>query len=117
MKKNNIKQNINELNKIASKFPQSLNEALNFNESENDDAIVDDDFEDVPQRKIQHKEFSSDMSSPSEKAKILIDDIRKKSLRAMAELADTPDDENYIVLKKIWSMTDRKPEQDKNIPQ
>ena len=29
----------------------------------------------------------------------------------MADLADTPEDENYIMLKKVWQMTDRKPEQ------
>jgi hypothetical protein len=41
------------------------------------------------------------MNPASEKAKQLIDNIRKMSLRAMAELADTPEDENYIMLKKV----------------
>ena len=104
MKKENIK-NINEIKKLSSKFPKTLNEALNFNNvSEEDDIEYEDEMEEP------------EMSEPnaSEKARQLIDNIRKMSLRAMAELADTPEDENYIMLKKVWSMTDRKPEQDKN---
>lgn len=40
-----------------------------------------------------------------------VDDIRKKSLRGMAQLAETPDDERYQLLKKIWQICDKKPEQ------
>ena len=40
-----------------------------------------------------------------------VDDIRKKSLRGMAQLADNPDDERYQLLKKIWQICDKKPEQ------
>ena len=56
-------------------------------------------------------EEEPDQITASEHAAQLIDDIRKKALRAMADLADTPEDENYIMLKKVWQMTDRKPEQ------
>ena len=56
-------------------------------------------------------EDEPDQATASEHAAQLIDDIRKKALRAMADLADTPEDENYIMLKKVWQMTDRKPEQ------
>ena len=37
----------------------------------------------------------------------LINDIRKKALKAMANLADTPEDPNYEVLKKIFMMLDK----------
>ena len=40
-----------------------------------------------------------------------VDDIRKKSLKGMASLAETPDDERYQLLKKIWQICDKKPEQ------
>lgn len=40
-----------------------------------------------------------------------VDDIRKKSLRGMAQLAENPDDERYQLLKKIWQICDKKPEQ------
>ena len=41
----------------------------------------------------------------------IVDDIRKKSLKGMAQLADNPDDERYQLLKKIWQICDKKPEQ------
>lgn len=40
-----------------------------------------------------------------------VDDIRKKSLRGMAQLAESPEDERYQLLKKIWQICDKKPEQ------
>ena len=40
-----------------------------------------------------------------------VDDIRKKALRGMAQLAETPEDERYQLLKKIWQICDKKPEQ------
>ncbi len=111
-----IKQDINEIKKISSKFPKTINEALNFNEEEDS---IETAEEPIAEPEIHHEEPQPVVDTPvetnaSEKAKKLIDDIRKMSLRAMADLADTPEDENYIMLKKVWSMTDRKPEQDKN---
>lgn len=110
-----MRTNINEIRKMTTKFPKTLKEALNFNET--DDSIETAE-EPTMEPEIHHEEPVMDkpneINNASEKAKKLIDDIRKMSLRAMAELADTPEDENYIMLKKVWSMTDRKPEQDKN---
>ena len=40
-----------------------------------------------------------------------IGDWGKKSLKGMAQLADNPDDERYQLLKKIWQICDKKPEQ------
>ena len=53
MKKTNIKQNINEIKKISSKFPKSLNEALNFNEVEDDNEEIG--FEDEEEPEVMHE--------------------------------------------------------------
>ena len=117
MKKITLKENVSAIKKMSKKMPKTINEALNFNapcEGEDEDLLVDDDAEDMPvdnAPEMGNEEMP--VNNASEKAKKLIDDIRKMSLRAMAELADTPEDENYLMLKKVWAMTDRKPEQDK----
>lgn len=110
-----MKKTIKNITKLSSKMPKTLNEALNFNEDINDvDMNIEDNEEqplDVPQ-----EEETPAVNNASEKAKKLIDDIRKMALRAMAELADTPEDESYIMLKKVWSTVDRKQEQQQEKP-
>ena len=113
MKRQEFKQNINEIKKLSSKFPKTLNEALNFNEMENDDEMSYDEEEPMNEPKMEEPVHKV-ANNPSEKARKLIDYIRKMSLKAMSELADTPEDENYLMLKKVWSIIDRKSEQDKN---
>ena len=109
--KNTLKENINDIKKFSSKFPKTLNEALNFNEMDNDeemDMMNDENpemMEDEPE--MGHEEIAPEKSNASENAKRLIDDIRKKSLRAMAELADTPQSPEYEALKRIWQLTDK----------
>lgn len=108
MEKNSTKKTIREIKEIQSKLPKSLNEALNFNETENDDMM--DLHHEEPQIHDEHPMNlnDDDMGNPaSQKAKKLIDDIRKMSLRAMAELADTPQDKYYENLKKIWQLCDK----------
>ena len=108
---------IENITKLSSKMPKTLNEALNFNDAApyEEEGIDLDNGEGIQGEPEQEIGIQQPMVNPaSEKAKKLIDDIRKMSLKAMAELADTPEDENYLMLKKVWSMTDRKPEQDKN---
>ena len=115
--KKEMKNSINEMKKMTARFPKTINEALNFNEESDNDMLFDNEEEIEEPAHVEpiHDEpVHNEINNASEKAKKLIDDIRKMSLRAMAELADTPEDENYIMLKKVWSMTDRKPEQDKN---
>lgn len=105
MKKNSIKESIMEINKVSAMFPKTLNEALNFNEEEDYEMgpeMDEEPIEDVPMEEEQPK--GMDVTA-------FVDDIRKKSLRGMAELADNPESEEYIMLKKIWSLVDRKPEQ------
>ena len=128
-----LKQNLSEIKMIAKKMPKTVNEAIGFEDDmqnqypEDIDAMaqevppmgepempIDQQQPDEPKgAEIGDEPIPGGMSGVSRKAAELIDNIRKESLRAMAELADTPEDENYLMLKKIWQMTDRKPEQEK----
>jgi hypothetical protein len=97
---------------LVKNMPKTINEIISF---EGDDAALEGyDDEEMPEESPLDEpgtEEEPDQITASEHAAQLIDDIRKKALRAMADLADTPEDENYIMLKKVWQMTDRKPEQ------
>ena len=104
--KKTVKKNINEMRSLVKSMPKSINESLDFS-GEGD--IYEE--EEMPEEEPVEIEDEPDQATASEHAAQLIDDIRKKALRAMADLADTPEDENYIMLKKVWQMTDRKPEQ------
>jgi hypothetical protein len=103
--KKTVKKNIKEMKSMVKNMPKSISESLQFTENEELDGYDDEMVDEEP------VDDEPDQASASEHAAQLIDDIRKKALRAMADLADTPEDENYIMLKKVWQMTDRKPEQ------
>ena len=104
--KKTVKKNINEMRDLVKSMPKTINESLDF--SGEGDMYEE---EETPEEEPVGIEDEPDQVTASEHAAQLIDDIRKKALRAMADLADTPEDENYIMLKKVWQMTDRKPEQ------
>ena len=104
MRKNTTKTNIKRIKNISSKMPKTINEAINFNEDDNmdydmmDDEPMDDmDYQETPMRNP-----SNDMD-----AEALLSDIRKKAINGMAKLADTPEDPNYEMLKKIFLMLDK----------
>ena len=108
MKKTSIKENISAMRKISAKMPKTINEAINFNE-------VDDDelggMEDEP------------MDEPIEEPKAMMDDepsienfisnMRKESLGIMKKLADDPDDAVYQFAKKIFQLADKAHEDQK----
>jgi hypothetical protein len=108
--KKTVKKNISEMKNLVKNMPKTINEMIDFNgiseEGYEDEEMPEESPLDEPE-----VEEEPDQVTASEHAAQLIDDIRKKALRAMADLADTPEDENYIMLKKVWQMTDRKPEQ------
>ena len=115
----NVKDSLKKMKSLVKHMPKTINEAIDFNDDEMDinnnyegaaPEIEEADAENVMGGMETEENV---MNGASERAKQLIDDIRKKALRAMAELADTPEDENYIMLKKVWQMTDRKPEAEK----
>ena len=109
--KKTVKKDITEMKNLVKNMPKTINEIISF---EGNDADLDGFEEEMPEQGPLDEpevEEEPDQITASEHAAQLIDDIRKKALRAMADLADTPEDENYIMLKKVWQMTDRKPEQ------
>lgn len=93
--------------KILSRLPKTLSEAMDFESRAEDDALIDGPESHEPQgpEEAQPKAVESEMDVTA-----FIDDIRKKSLRGMAQLADNPDDERYQLLKKIWQICEKKPE-------
>ena len=63
---------------------------------------------DEPFQKEMNNNGQFEMQSGNEeKARKLIDNIRKQALRAMADLADNPESPEYENLKRIWSLCDR----------
>lgn len=108
MKKNTMKNNITNIQKVSSRIPKSINEAINFNDDmyEDDDELMNGEDGDSVVNEPEPEEHESGMDVME-----FVDDIRKKSLRGMAQLADNPDDERYQLLKKIWQICDKKPEQ------
>ena len=105
MKKNELKKNISALRNISSKMPKTINEAINFEEFDDKPEMTDEPMDDsMEMHDKPHEESGMDVMA-------FVDDIRKKSLKGMAQLADNPDDERYQLLKKIWQICDKKPEQ------
>lgn len=89
---------------IYSKMPKSITEAINFNDIEMEGDEMDMGM-DVEMNEPVAKPMVQQDSNMN--ANELIIDIRKKALKAMADLADTPEDTNYEVLKKIFMMLDK----------
>ena len=104
--KKTVKDSINEMKNIVEKMPKTINESLSFEgDGEELGAYGDENMEEAPVEEPEEKgEESMDIMA-------FVDDIRKKSLKGMASLAETPDDERYQLLKKIWQICDKKPEQ------
>ena len=104
--KKTIKQSISEMKQLSTRIPKTINEAINFQEG------GDMETQDEPMDDVSAEE---PMDEPKEESGMdvmaFVDDIRKKSLKGMAQLADNPDDERYQLLKKIWQICDKKPEQ------
>lgn len=107
MKKNIMNKNIEKMSHFSSKFPKTINEAINFNEAEDIDYMTMDDEIDVPTEEIPQETSVEDAPREDMSADALLSDIRKKSLKGMAMLADTPEDPNYEMLKKIFLMLDK----------
>ena len=106
MKKNTMKTNIENIKRMSSKMPKNINEAINFNEDDNLDMDMMDD-EPMGDDIDLHKEEPMETPSEDMGADALLSDIRKKAINGMAKLADTPEDPNYEMLKKIFLMLDK----------
>ena len=105
--KKTVKKNITEMQNLVKNMPKTINEVLNFEGTDDElegyeDEIPEEEPEEAPVE--EPKEEGMDVMA-------FVDDIRKKSLKGMASLAENPDDERYQLLKKIWQICDKKPEQ------
>lgn len=96
MKKNQL----NEIKKISKSLPKTIEEALNF---EHDEQFMDNSegMHDEPE---STPEPESNIAMDVDK---FLDDIRKQSLKGMAQLADNPLSEQYQTLKKVWQIVDK----------
>lgn len=106
MKKNTINNNIKRMSEFSSKFPKTINEAINFNES--DEMEMMDEPMDSEVMGNEDMSIDEPVEEPTEMgAEKLLADIRKMSINGLAKLADNPDDPNYEMLKKIFLMLDK----------
>ena len=114
-----IREEINELKKLTSKMPKTITEAMEFSEKEiNDDdfGFNEDEFNDIPEDNTNIEEpITSEPPLENNNGMNIVDDIRKLALKTMANLADNPDDPAYIILKKVWQMCDKKPEEQNKV--
>ena len=105
--KKTVKKNISEIKNLVNSMPKTINETINFEGNDDmadyDDEVMGNDAE-AEEEPIHEDEGKMDVAA-------FVDDIRKKSLKGMASLAENPEDERYQLLKKIWQICDKKPEQ------
>ena len=120
MAKKNIRKEINEISRISKNIP-SLMETIHFSpEREREMYEAEDELGAEPEMgmEAQHEEIPASEPEmgmePTLEGKEVVDQIRKMALKAMAELADNTEDSYYSVLKKIWQMADKNPEDEKN---
>ena len=106
MKDNSLKRNLKICNAYARKTPKTINEAMAF--ETDDDLIASDEMESG----VEEPEVGQEQEIQPGKLNVeaFVDDIRKKALKGMAELAEDPESPSYQILKKIWQICDKKPE-------
>lgn len=115
-----------EFNKLMSEIRMSLDkpqmtvESLLFPEEHEEDQVVP-----ASEEPVQGTEEDDMLSAEVEKNPILdepkmsgaekaIADIRKIAINTLAQLAEQPNSEEYVMLKKIWVMCDKAVEGDDN---
>ena len=115
MKNKTVKVNMKSLNEMAMRMPKTIKEAMDYE----DHGEFRDEFDDIEDSHEDGVDSAIGVNTPSMEperkpemdggmdVKAFIDDIRKKSLKGMAQLADTPDDPSYETLKRIWQICDK----------
>ena len=111
MKKNQLKENIKEIKRLTSLYPKSINEAINFNQLENetDEDMLMDDENPIEEPIDEPKDIEDDGASIDG----FIANMRKESLGIMKKLADDPDNPVYQFAKKIFQLADKAHEDQK----
>ena len=104
--------NLKNINKELQEVETLLKESMSFYNEE--DSIEEPSFEEEEmeteietepevEKSEEPKEFSPAFQSH-------VDNIRKYALNGLSELCDSPESEEYQMLKKIFQMCDKKPE-------
>ncbi len=97
--------------RMCKRMPKTIREAIDY---EGRGSMGMEDADQFGEEEMMHdepKKSGADFGEGGMDVMEFVDDIRKKSLKGMAQLADNPDDERYQLLKKIWQICDKKPEQ------
>lgn len=110
--KKSFTTDINEINKNIKEAEKLLKESMGFYE--------EDSMDDVELTEPVEDENSSDLEEPApvvsnSSIDSYIDHIRKYTLNGLAALCDNPESEEYQMLKKIFTMCDKKTEKKENM--
>lgn len=108
MKDNSLKKDIRLCEAYARKTPKTIKEALAF---ETDDNVIAADEIDNEVENTNEPEQKPNVQTSKLNVEEFVNDIRMKALKGMAELADNPESSEYQILKKIWQICDKKPEE------
>ena len=116
-----MRKKIDEIKNMTAKMPKTIMEAVEFSDNEltdkdfgfEDEAPINEPSMDEPtpmdEPKMEHEHDVITHDTPND-GMAVVDTIRKMALKTMADLADNPEDPAYVVLKKVWQMCDKKPE-------
>lgn len=113
MKKRTINESVSAMNRFSSKMPKTITEAINFEGLDNsDDMGMMGGEEEQPQDQEMGGEDPEMVDKPEEggddlNVESFINETRKRALKIMAKLADTPDNPIYDLSKRIWQICDK----------
>ena len=111
-KRNSLIKEIEEVNNLINNMP-TLNEALSFNENSDEPEYGEEYSDDIDNDGI-NPEYQNDLNV-NDKYTSLVNKIRKMALEGMSELAETVDNPNYQILKKIGQFCEKKPDENKKM--
>lgn len=109
---NNLDAHVNRLVQKAKRMPRTINEAMENYSDDDMETFSDNDEEPEPEQRPEPKACDSITDGSG-----VVATIRKTALKAMAQLADCAESEDYQTLKKIFLLCDNmnskkdKPEQ------
>lgn len=120
MKKITLNENISALKKVSNRIPKSINEAINFEGTDDDMNFPggeDDMAGSVNEPGMAQNGAAPESAPVNGEDEINVDEfittMRKNSLKIMAKLSDNPDDAVYQFAKKIFQLADKAHEDEK----
>mgnify|MGYP004654371645 CR=1 FL=1 len=94
----NLNEHLNRLVRKTQKMPRTITEAM--------DSFSDDDMRDYDEDMEDNPHVESRCDTPQNDGSEVVSLIRKTALKAMADLSDCPESEDYQTLKKIFLLCD-----------